>query len=150
MHYLEPGTVIAQNFQVVTKIGEGGMGSVYLGVDLTANKQVALKTLARDLDNHIALGRFRRETQALVKLNHQNIARVHSWGMHQEKMPYLVMELFDGLSLSEYLKARGPLSHEEALLVFKDIVSALQYAHFMGIIHRDIKPSNIITNGLMG
>jgi serine/threonine protein kinase len=144
MYHLEPGTVIADNFQVITKIGEGGMGAVYLGVDLAEKKQVALKTITRDATNKVALGRFRRETQALVKLTHQNIARVHSWGMHEQKVPYLVMELFNGISLAEYLKAKGPLDTRETIVIFRDILAAIHYAHFMGVIHRDIKPSNII------
>jgi serine/threonine protein kinase len=144
MYQLEPGTVIADNFQVITKIGEGGMGAVYLGVDLAEKKQVALKTITRNATNKVALGRFRRETQALVKLTHQNIARVHSWGMHEQKVPYLVMELFNGISLAEYLKAKGPLDTREAIVIFRDILAAIHYAHFMGVIHRDIKPSNII------
>lgn len=141
--HITPGTIIAENFKVVAKIGEGGMGTVFLAEDLAQNKQVAIKIVSQNL-NRTALGRFRRETQALVKLNHSNIAHVYHWGFYDETIPFLVMELFDGISLTSYLRLYGALTEADALLVFKEITAALDYAHFMGVVHRDIKPANII------
>ncbi len=136
--------VIDQRYQIVTTIGQGGMGKVYLVVDLEKNRQVALKTLERDLNDQAAWGRFEREARNASRLNHPNIARVYDFGKLTSAVPYLVMELVTGQTLHERIKTKGPLSEAETLTVFLAMSAALQHAHQMDILHRDIKPSNII------
>ena len=136
--------IIDQRYQIVTTIGQGGMGKVYLVVDLEKNRQLALKTLERDLGDQAAWGRFEREARNASRLNHPNIARVYDFGKLDNAMPYLVMELVTGQTLHERIKLKGPLSEEETLTVFFAMAAALQHAHQMNILHRDIKPANII------
>lgn len=136
--------IIDQRYQIVTTIGQGGMGKVYLVVDLEKNRQVALKTLEHDLNDQAAWGRFEREARNASRLNHPNIARVYDFGKLTGAVPYLVMELVTGQTLHERIKTKGPLSEEETLTVFLAMSAALQHAHQMDILHRDIKPSNII------
>ena len=120
------------------------MGKVYLVVDLEKNRQVALKTLERDLNDQAAWGRFEREARNASRLNHPNIARVYDFGKLPGAVPYLVMELVTGQTLDERIKSQGPLREDETLIVFLAMAAALQHAHQMDILHRDIKPSNII------
>ncbi len=120
------------------------MGKVYLVVDLEKNRQVALKTLERDLNDQATWGRFEREARNASRLNHPNIARVYDFGKLTGEVPYLVMELVTGQTLHERIKTKGPLSEEETLTVFLAMAAALQHAHQIDILHRDIKPSNII------
>ena len=136
--------IIDQRYQIVTTIGQGGMGKVYLVVDLEKNRQVALKTLEHDLNDQAAWGRFEREARNASRLNHPNIARVYDFGKLTGAVPYLVMELVTGQTLHERIKTKGPLGEEETLTVFLAMSAALQHAHQMDILHRDIKPSNII------
>lgn len=136
--------IIDQRYQIVTTIGQGGMGKVYLVVDLEKNRQVALKTLERDLNDQATWGRFEREARNASRLNHPNIAKVYDFGKLTGAVPYLVMELVTGQTLHERIKTKGPLSEEETLTVFLAMAAALQHAHQMDILHRDIKPSNII------
>ncbi|MFA6211922.1 MAG: serine/threonine-protein kinase [Candidatus Obscuribacterales bacterium] len=136
--------IIDQRYQIVTTIGQGGMGKVYLVVDLEKNRQVALKTLERDLNDQAAWGRFEREARNASRLNHPNIARIYDFGKLNGEVPYLVMELITGQTLHERIRSRGPLSEEEVLTVFLAMASALQHAHLMDTLHRDIKPANIV------
>ncbi|MDP3508758.1 MAG: serine/threonine-protein kinase [Candidatus Melainabacteria bacterium] len=136
--------IIDQRYQIVTTIGQGGMGKVYLVVDLEKNKQLALKTLERDLADQAAWGRFEREARNASRLNHPNIARVYDFGKLDNAVPYIVMELVSGQTLHERIRLKGPLSEEEALTIFLAMAAALQHAHQMNILHRDIKPANII------
>ncbi len=136
--------IIDQRYQIVTTIGQGGMGKVYLVVDLEKNRQVALKTVEGDLNDQATWGRFEREARNASRLNHPNIARVYDFGKLKGEVPYLVMELVNGQTLHDRIKAKGPLSEQETLTVFLAMSAALQHAHQMDILHRDIKPSNII------
>ncbi|CAN5140520.1 hypothetical protein BH11CYA1_BH11CYA1_43370 [soil metagenome] len=136
--------IIDQRYQIVTTIGQGGMGKVYLVVDLEKNRQVALKTLERDLNDQATWGRFEREARNASRLNHPNIARVYDFGKLNGEVPYLVMELVSGQTLHDRIKAKGPLSEGEVLVVFLAMASALQHAHQMDTLHRDIKPANIV------
>ena len=131
-------------FDVIAKIGEGGMGEVYRARDSKLNRDVAVKVLpeafVRDTDR---LARFEREAQLLASLNHPNIAQIHGLedggGYHA-----LVMELVDGPTLQEMLGAQGgAMRLEEALPIAKQIAEALEAAHEQGIVHRDLKPANI-------
>ncbi len=134
---LSPGNRLGA-YQILDKLGEGGMGEVYRARDTRLNRDVALKVLpelfAGDPDR---LSRFTREAQVLASLNHTNIAAIY--GIEGTA---LVMELVDGEDLSAII-ARGPMPLAEALPTAKQIADALETAHEVGIIHRDLKPANI-------
>jgi len=129
-------------YEVLAKLGEGGMGQVFRARDTKLNRNVALKVLpdsfAGDPDR---LARFTREAQTLASLNHPNIAHIH--GLEESgRVRALVMELVEGEDLSQRI-ARGPIPIDDALPIAKQIAEALEAAHEQGIIHRDLKPANI-------
>jgi serine/threonine protein kinase len=143
---LSPGTRLGL-YEVIAKLGEGGMGEVYRARDTRLDRDVALKILpesfATDPDR---LMRFEREAKTLASLNHPNIAAIYGFenspteaGRHTNA---LVMELVEGEELSARI-ARGPIPLDEALPIAKQIAEALEAAHEQGIIHRDLKPANI-------
>ena len=135
------GTTIAR-YKVTAKLGQGGMGEVYLATDTKLNREVAIKVLPQSVaQDKERLARFAREAQILAQLNHPNIAGVY--GLEQSgDTQALILELVEGEDLSARLK-RGPLPMDEALEVCKQIAEALEAAHEKGIIHRDLKPGNI-------
>ncbi|MGH8311456.1 MAG: serine/threonine-protein kinase, partial [Steroidobacteraceae bacterium] len=130
-------------YEVIAKLGEGGMGEVYRARDTKLGREVALKVLpdavASDADR---LARFEREAKTLAALNHPHIA--HLYGFEQSgQTSAFVMELVEGEDLSQRL-ARGPIPVEEALPIAKQIAEALEAAHEQGIVHRDLKPANVM------
>ena len=127
------------------EIGRGGMGEVFAAVraDGQFEKSVALKVVRSGYDTGFILERFRNERQILAGLDHPNIARLLDGGTTEEGVPYLVMELVDGVPIDAYCDARK-LSITERLQLFGQVCSAAQYAHQRLVIHRDIKPSNIL------
>ncbi len=130
-------------YEIIARIGAGGMGVVYRARDSRLERDVAIKVLPPDiLHDEAARRRFRKEALALAKLNHQNIATVFDVGT-TDGADYLVMEYVPGESLAQKLKS-GPLRPAEALSVGEEIAKALEEAHERGIIHRDLKPANII------
>ncbi|MEE8368883.1 MAG: protein kinase [Thermoanaerobaculia bacterium] len=130
------------HFNITAKLGEGGMGKVYLAEDSKLGREVAIKVLPEaftmDPDR---LARFKREAEVLASLNHQNIAGIHEIG-HENNSHFLVLELVPGETLAELL-ARGPIPVEEALKYALEIARALEAAHARGVIHRDLKPQNV-------
>jgi serine/threonine-protein kinase len=129
-------------YRVVDKLGSGGMGDVYRAEDIRLGRAVALKVLReafwRDEQRR---ARLSREARVLASLNHPSIAVLH--GLEKENgVDFLVLELVEGETLAERI-ARGPLSFEEALALFRQIAEALEAAHAKGIVHRDLKPANI-------
>ncbi len=138
---LTPGTRLGP-YEIVDKLGEGGMGEVYRARDTSLHRDVAIKVLpeavTRDPDS---LARFQREAEALAALNHPNIAQVYGLERSGEG-PAIVMELVEGEELSVRIK-RGPVSLDDALPIARQIADALEAAHERGIVHRDLKPANI-------
>ena len=127
-------------YQILAKLGEGGMGEVYRARDARLGRDVALKVLPPAFalaSDRIA--RFRREAQVLAALNHPNIAGIY--GFEESPVPALVMELVDGPTLADVI-GRG-LALTEALPIARQVVVAIEAAHGQGIIHRDLKPANI-------
>jgi hypothetical protein len=129
-------------YQVVARLGEGGMGEVYQATDTNLKRQVAIKVLppavATDPER---LARFQREAEVLAALNHPNIAHIH--GLEKaDSGTALVMELVEGPTLADRV-ARGPIPIDEALPIARQIAEALEAAHERGIVHRDLKPANI-------
>jgi len=138
---IAPGSRIGP-YEVIARLGEGGMGVVYRGRDARLQRDVALKLLPEHFANDAErLPRFEREAQVLASLNHSNIAQIY--GLEQVNgATCIVMELVDGETLEEKLK-RGPLPIDEAIEIARQIADALATAHERGIVHRDLKPANI-------
>ncbi|MBA4188214.1 MAG: hypothetical protein C0467_09385 [Planctomycetaceae bacterium] len=135
---------ILGDYQLLRRIGAGGMGQVYLARQLSLKRDVAVKLLRNDLTtNPVALKRFQAEAEAVAKLNHPNIVHIHQIGEH-EGLRYMVLEYVEGRNLREYLVRKGPPDLAVTLSVVRQVVLALQKAHEEGIVHRDIKPENIL------
>jgi len=139
---LTKGTMVA-HYRIVEKIGAGGMGEVYLAEDTQLNRKVALKFLPPHLcQDEDCRARFKREAQAVAKLNHPNIITIHEVSEYQGR-PFFAMEHVEGLSLKEFSTAKDP-SIERILELSIQICEGLNDAHEKGVTHRDIKPSNIL------
>src|SRR3990170_3885645 len=131
------------HYEIVEKLGEGGMGAVYRARDTTLGRDVALKLLpefvAADREK---IARLEREARLLASLSHPNIATLH--GLEESNgQKFLVMELVPGETLAERI-ARGPLRVDECLSIFRQIAEGLEAAHEKGIVHRDLKPANVV------
>jgi serine/threonine protein kinase len=132
-------------YKVIRKLGHGGMGAVYLALrdDDEFKKQVAIKLVKRGMDTEFILSRFRHERQILASFDHPNIARLLDGGTTEDGLPYFVMEYIDGTPIDEYCD-RGRLDTAARLKLFRQVCSAVQYAHQNLVVHRDIKPGNIL------
>jgi serine/threonine protein kinase/tetratricopeptide (TPR) repeat protein len=141
---VEPGQVFAGRYKLREKLGEGGMGVVFVA-DQTApvQRRVALKVIRAGLDTRRLLARFEQERQALALMDHPNIAKVFDAGVDPAGRPYFAMELVKGLPLTKYCDD-AKLSPRQRLELFIPVCQAVQHAHQKGIIHRDLKPSNIL------
>ena len=130
------------HYRVLKKLGQGGMGAVYLGEDTVLQRKVAIKfPMASGQEQSHSL--FLREARLASALSHPHIATIFDFGETEDRRPYLVMEFVEGQNLHELLRP-GPMSVEEALPIVIDVAEALEEAHRLGIVHRDIKPSNIV------
>lgn len=146
------GSVAGGRYQLRDLLGEGGMASVYLAYDSALDRQVAIKTLHTELGREQSFReRFRREAQAVAKLQHTNIVSVFDTGEDElggALMPYIVMEYVEGEPLGSVLQADirnyGAMPAEKALKVTGDVLAALDTSHEMGLVHRDIKPGNVM------
>src|SRR5689334_6540175 len=130
------------HYRIIEKLGEGGMGAVYLAEDLHLARRVAIKFLT-STDHHYR-ARFIREARAVSALSHPNIAMVHDYGETSTGQPFIVMEYVKGKSLSELLDEGLTLAR--SVEIISAIAEALGEAHQQGIVHRDIKPSNVLVN----
>jgi serine/threonine protein kinase len=132
------------NYELLNKLGEGGMGAVYKARQRTLNRTVAIKVLPRHLcDNALYVARLNREALVLARINHPNVTTCFDLGEHQG-MRYVVMEYVEGESLSRLIEKRKQLPPTEALYYIKQSVLGLDCANAQGIIHRDIKPDNML------
>lgn len=138
------------NFRLIKELGRGGMGVVWLAEqDRPVKRRVALKLIKAELNSKDVLARFDAEKQALAMMDHPNIARVLNAGTTKDGRPYFVMELVDGISITQYCDANR-LSVDERLKLFVTVCKAVQHAHQKGIIHRDLKPSNVLVTVIDG
>ena len=129
-------------------IGQGGMGIVYRGVQVSLNRPVAIKLMRCGMDGHYGLeNRFQREAQAMGQLNHPNIVTIFDYGHIGKEFQYFVMEHVDGTDLAEIMRTGG-MTPQLAVMLLPQICLALEYAHSKGIVHRDIKPANIMITRL--
>jgi serine/threonine protein kinase len=137
------GKVIG-NYKIVEKIGEGGMGAVYRGLDTMLEREVAIKMLRPELASQPdVLERFRTEAVTLAKLNHPNIATLYSF-MRDGEDYFMVMEFVRGATLDDVIRRHGAMIIERAVPLFCQALDGIDHAHRMGIIHRDIKPANVM------
>lgn len=141
------GQTIDGKYHIEALLGQGGMGRVYRASRPLIGDAVALKILSPEqiADNH-AVERFRREAQAAARLKHPNAVNIYDFGVSEEGLVYLVMEMVEGQSLRAVIKQQGPLTPNAAAEIFKQVCSALDEAHKQNIIHRDVKPDNIIVS----
>ncbi|MGA3027802.1 MAG: serine/threonine-protein kinase [Bryobacteraceae bacterium] len=139
------GTRVA-GYQILEKLGEGGMGVVYRAVDLSLDRVVALKALTAELAKNPELEqRFRAEARAQASLNHVNLATLYAF-LVENGAAWMVMEFIEGETFASMIRRRGPIPSQEAVPLFRQALLGLGYAHRMGIVHRDIKPGNIMLN----
>ncbi len=139
------GKFIAQNYEIIEKVGEGGMSAVYRARHTHLNREVAVKMLHPHLvSNRTSRERFSQEARAVSQIEHPNVVRLLDFGITEENRPYIVMDFLRGKALSQIIKQSGPMDIASALSIFVQICDALAYTHEKGIVHRDLKPSNII------
>jgi serine/threonine protein kinase/tetratricopeptide (TPR) repeat protein len=144
------GTVIAGRYTLVEVIGEGGMGTVYrAGQAEPVKRHVALKLIRAGMDSRAVLARFDAERQALALMDHPNIARIYDGGVTPSGQPFFVMELVQGVPVTEYCD-RQRLTVQSRLELFVSVCQAVQHAHQKGIIHRDLKPGNVLVTEVDG
>ncbi len=131
-------------YLISKRIGEGGVGEVFKGVDVMLQRAVAIKVLREELTSDpVFLKRFSNEAQFLAKLSHPNVAGVHAF-LSEGGKQFMVMEFVPGISLDEFVRSGGPLAVERALAIFRKALDGIAHAHGHGIVHRDIKPANIM------
>jgi serine/threonine protein kinase len=148
----QPGTIIGPaaplrvggRYKLLEKIGEGGMAVVYMAEqEQPIRRKVALKIIKLGMDTRQVIARFEAERQALALMDHPSIAKVLDAGATETGRPYFVMELVQGVSITEYCD-KNNLSTKDRLTLFLQVCHAVQHAHQKGIIHRDLKPSNVM------
>ena len=137
-------------YELLQQIGEGGMGEVWVAKQTEpVRRQVAIKLIKAGMDSKAVLTRFEQERQALAMMEHPHIAKVFDGGLTDDRRPYFVMELVNGLPLNRFCD-EAKLGIRERLELFTPICQAVQHAHQEGIIHRDLKPSNILVTIIDG
>ena len=138
------GKIIDGRYEIIEEVGRGGMAIVYLAKCLVLNRYVAIKVLRPEYrEDEEFIKRFKIEAQSAGNLSHQNIVSVYDVG-NENDTEYIVMEYVEGITLKQYLSAKGVLPEKEAVDFASQICSGLEYAHKKGIIHKDIKPENIL------
>ena len=133
------------NFEVLSQLGSGGMGTVYLGRDPELGCQVAIKVIREEVRDQEVLDRFFREARAVAALRHPNIITVYASGQHDHQ-PYMAMEYVDGESLADIIRSRRTLPLSDKISYLEQICAGLHFAHHAGIVHRDVKPANIMVD----
>jgi serine/threonine-protein kinase len=138
------GAVLGEVYEIVRRLGAGGMGTVYEARHLRLPKRVAIKVVKRELaQDRIIFERFWREAQIAASLGNRHLVQVSDFNFLADGTPYMVMELLEGEDLSRRLAREGRLSPVTLVALFDDVVAGLADAHAHGIVHRDIKPENI-------
>ncbi len=140
----QQATALDARYELLSVIGHGGTSIVYQARDMTINKLVAIKLIDPITAGECFSLRFTLEARVTSRLDHPNIIRVHDFGTTSDGRQYLVMDFIDGPSLEDVLKRTGKVDEREAVIIFKQVASALAHAHEQGVIHRDVKPGNLL------
>ena len=141
---IKVGTIVGDRYEILEKIGVGGMAEVFKGKDHKLNRYVAVKVLKEEFrDNDAFVKKFKEEAQAAARLAHPNIVNVYDVG-DENGIYYIVMELVEGITLKNYIERKGSLTIKEATSIAIQVCAGLEVAHNNHIVHRDIKPQNII------
>ncbi|MCU1499632.1 MAG: putative serine/threonine protein kinase [Acidimicrobiales bacterium] len=136
--------VLNGRYELQRRVGRGGMAEVFLARDRLLDRPVAIKILFPEFATDPSfVARFRREAQSAANLNHPNIVGVYDWGKERGTY-YIVMEYVDGRSVSDILRAEGPIEAKQAAGIAADVAAALGFAHRHGVVHRDVKPGNVL------
>ena len=141
---IKVGTIVGYRYEILEKIGVGGMAEVFKGKDHKLNRYVAVKVLKEEFrENDAFVKKFKEEAQAAARLAHPNIVNVYDVG-DENGIYYIVMELVEGITLKNYIERKGSLTIKEATSIAIQVCAGLEVAHNNHIVHRDIKPQNII------
>ena len=139
------GSIVAERYHILKKLGEGGMGQVYLAEHVKMGRKSALKVMhpgmVKDVD---AISRFNREAANASRISHPNVAAIYDFGETSDGVIYLAMEFVDGMPLTQVIEQTGALPAQRAAEIVRQAGEALAVAHDMGIVHRDLKPDNIM------
>jgi serine/threonine-protein kinase len=139
------GKEIAGRYRIVKKLGEGGMGAVYRGEQISLKRAVAVKLLRPELgSNPLILRRFNAEAEAVAKLSHPNTVNIFDFGQDADGSLFIAMEYIEGRSLREAIQKEGPFSPSRALAIALQVAASLSDAHAHSIVHRDLKPDNVM------
>ncbi len=130
-------------YEVIERVGRGGMGAVYLGRDTVLEREVAIKVMSADFAaDETSRPRFYREARAAAKLQHRNIVTIFEFG-EEDDTPFIVMEFLRGQDVAKRMRAEPPLTLEQKIDIIAELCTGLHFAHEQGVIHRDVKPANI-------
>ena len=141
---IKEGMIVGERYEVVGKVGTGGMADVYKAKDHKLNRFVAMKVLKQEFrEDTNFIKKFKTEAQSAAGLTHPNVVNVFDVGEDQG-VHYIVMELVEGITLKEYISKKGKLSVKEATSIAIQVSMGLEAAHNHGVVHRDVKPQNII------
>ena len=141
---LKEGMIVGERYEIISRVGSGGMADVYKAQDHKLNRMVAFKVMKAEFSGDTNfVNKFQREAQAAARLSHPNIVNVYDVG-EDNGINYIVMELVEGITLKDYITRKGKLSIREATSIAIQVSLGLEAAHNSGIIHRDVKPQNII------
>lgn len=139
------GQVVADRYHILKKLGEGGMGAVYLGEHVKMGRKSAIKVMAAAMSQDPdAIARFNREASNASRISHPNVCQIYDFGETPDGLIYLAMEFIEGQALTDLIEREGALPPPRAARILKQAADALQAAHDLGIVHRDIKPDNIM------
>ena len=139
------GSVIAERYHIIKKLGEGGMGQVYLAEHVKMGRKSAVKVMNPGMVQNVdAISRFNREAQNASRINHPNVAGIYDFGETPDGLVYLAMEFVEGKPLTEIIREHGALPPMRASEIARQTAEGLGIAHDMGIVHRDLKPDNIM------
>src|SRR5688572_23596080 len=139
------GREIAGRYRIVKKLGEGGMGAVYRGEQISLKRAVAVKLLKPELgSNQMILRRFNAEAEAVAKLSHRNTVNIYDFGQDRDGSLFIAMEFIEGRSLREVIQREGPFSPTRAVSIGLQVAASLTDAHAHSIVHRDLKPDNVM------
>ena len=138
------GVFIADRYEIIDRVGSGGMSDVYRAKDHILGREVAIKILKQEFSEDATfVAKFRTEAQSAAGLEHPNIVNIYDVGS-ENGMYFIVMEYVEGITLKTYIEKKGQLNFKEAISIAIQVGRGIEAAHQKGIIHRDIKPQNII------